>query len=464
MVTVNPLANRNSCGHGRIPGDILAALDPWIAEVILFLPSRDRLLLLDRFTDRSFLACVCLLNIVLRLPLLFLDVLPTSDDAWYFDTAKAIATGRGFAEADGLTAFWPVGWPAFLGALLRVFGPHVLVGQCTNLLLSTAAIVLVASIGKRLFVESPAWRLAAVLLAIYPNNIASVALLSVENFFEFLLLLGFLLLMSRSAIGFIVSGLVFGVASLTKTQAVLLPGVLALPLLMSLPFWASFKRWLRTTLLVGVAMLTVILPWSVRNYTVFHAVVPIAANGGVNLLRGNNPSAAGGYTMADPLFDDLPTGAANQVAIDRMAQERGARWIRQNPGKFLALIPAKIAGLWAGDGETEWLYQMGYSGYGEHVRLFRALRIANQLFYFALLAGALMSLRPLIRQRWLLPAWCFSGWAVFGYFTLISMVFFGQSRFHFALMPFVILYAAWAACRPAVPQRSFAGLGRPAAV
>jgi hypothetical protein len=414
---------------------------------------RDRLLLLDRLNDQRFLSGVCLLNIALRLPLLFLGVLPTSDDAWYFDTAKAIAAGRGFAEADGLTAFWPVGWPAFLGALLRVFGPHVLVGQCANLVLSTLVIVLVAAIGKRLFVGNPAWRLAVFLIAIYPNHIASVALLSVENFFEFLLLLGFLLLMSRSVVGLLAAGLVFGMASLTKTQAVLVPAVLALPLLLALPFWAGAKRWLLTMVPVGVAMLVVILPWTVRNYTVFHAVVPIAANGGFNLLRGNNPSATGGYTMADPLLDNLPKGAANQVVMDHMAQERGARWIRENPGKFLALIPAKIKGLWLGDGETEWLYQMGYAGYADHARLFRAVRIANQAFYFALLAGALASLPGLIRERRSLPAWCLSGWSVFAYFTAVTMVFFGQSRFHFALMPFVILYAAWAVCR-AAPQRA----------
>jgi hypothetical protein len=408
------------------------------------------LLLTDRLTDRAFLAAVCGLNVILRLPFLFLGVVPTSDDAWYFDTAKAIAAGRGFAEADGPTLFWPVGWPGFLGTLMHVFGQHALVGQVANLVLSTAVIVLVSVIGKRLFAATPAWRLAIFLMAIYPNHIASVALLSVENFFEFLLMLGFLLLMSRSVLGLLAAGLVFGLASLTKTQAILLP-VLALPLLMTAPFWMGARQWLRTMILVGVAMAAVILPWTIRNYTIFHAVVPIAANGGTNLLRGNNPSANGGYTMSDPLLDGLPTGAANTVLMDHMAQQRGARWIRENPGRFIALIPAKIKGLWVGDGESEWLYQRGYSGYEAHRGLFRAARVVNQLFYWVLLLGALASLPALIRERRVLPTWCFSGWALFAYFTAISMVFFGQSRFHFGLMPFVILYAAWAACRvPAI--------------
>jgi hypothetical protein len=133
--------------------------------------------------------------------------------------------------------------------------------------------------------------------------------------------------------------------------------------------------------------------------------------------------------------------------MDKMAGERGKAWIGDHPGRFLALIPAKLKGLWLGDGETEWLYQMGYPGYKQHAGLFRALRIVNQIFYLGLLAAALASFPGLVRERAARPAWIFSGWALFGYFSVISAIFFGQSRFHFALMPFVILYAAHWLCR-----------------
>jgi hypothetical protein len=390
-------------------------------------------------SGRGFLLRVCVLDILLRLPLLTLDVVPTSDFEWYFDAARSIANGEGFADKGVLTAFWPVGWPGFLGGLLWLFGPHVRVGQCANLALSVGVVCLAAAVGKRLFPDSRAWRLGVLLIAILPNQIAYVPLMSVEIFFEFLLLLGLVLMMTGSFQSLLASGVVFGVAALTKTQAVLVPAVMALPLLAS-----RAGQWVRTVALTGVVMLAVVLPWTVRNHTVLHAFVPVSTNGGYTLLTGNNPSAKGRYTADDPLVADLSRDPRDQVAMDRVARDRALTWISANPAGFVRLIPLKIWRLWAGDGEAEWLYESGYANYSDQVTIFRAVRIANQVFYFLLLGSAAASVPLMWRRRRSLPVWCWSGWALAGYFTVISAVFSGQSRFHFALMPFIALYAAWA--------------------
>jgi hypothetical protein len=277
------------------------------------------------------LLAVLALDIVLRLPLLALDVLPTSDFEWYFDAARSIAAGDGFADKGILTAFWPVGWPGFLGGLLWLFGPHVWVGQCANLVLSVAVIGLTAVVGRRLFPDNPAWRLAILLIAILPNQIAYVPLMSVEIFFESLLLLGYVLVMARTALA---AGLVFGVAALTKTQAVFIPAVLALPLVA-----CGIRQWVRAVVLTGVVMLAVILPWTVRNYMVLHAFVPVSTNGGYTLLTGNNPSAMGRYTWDDPLVADLSKDPRDQVEMDRVARDRAWAWMSANPMAFVRLIP-----------------------------------------------------------------------------------------------------------------------------
>jgi hypothetical protein len=391
-----------------------------------------------RTRDGTFLLAACLLNLALRLPLLALEVVPTSDFGWYFDAARSIASGEGFTDKGVPTAFWPVGWPGFLGAALALFGPHVWVGQCLNLVLSTGVVVLTAAAGRLLFPTTRTWRLAILLLAVFPNQIAYVPLLSVEIFFEFLLLLGFLLLAAGSLRSLLAAGSVFGVAALTKAQAVLVPAVLAMPLLA-----IGIGRWLRTMLLTGLVMAAVILPWTLRNYVVLHAFVPVSTNGGYTLLTGNNPSARGRYTADDALVASLSKDPIDQVAMDRVARDRALAWIAGNPAGFVRLIPLKIWRLWSGDGEAEWLYQAGYAGYDAHAALFRTVRIANQLYYLLLLALAGASVPLMWRRRRSLPLYCWSGWAVVGYFTVISAVFSGQSRFHFALMPFIALYAAW---------------------
>jgi 4-amino-4-deoxy-L-arabinose transferase-like glycosyltransferase len=417
--------------------------------------------------DKGFLLAVCALNVALRLPLLALDVVPTSDFGWYFDAAHSIASGDGFTDKGIPTAFWPVGWPGFLAGPLWLLGPNVWVGQCVNLMLSVGVIGLTAAVGKRLFPGTGAGRLAILLIAVFPNQIAYVPLLSVEPFFEFLLMLGFLLLIpaSRRADWYaprvargtrhaaareinkisgsfrflLAAGVVFGAAALTKTQAVLMPAVLALPLLA-----CGIRRWLRTVLLTGVVMLAVILPWTLRNYLVLHAFVPISTNGGYTLLTGNNPSAEGRYTADDPLVAELSKDPHDQVATDRLARDLAWGWIVANPHGFVRLIPLKIWRLWSGDGEAEWLYQAGYAGYQAHAGLFRAVRIANQIYYVVLLALAALAVPQMWRRRRSLPVCCWSGWAVALYFTVISAVFSGQSRFHFALMPFMALYAGFA--------------------
>lgn len=382
-------------------------------------------------TDGRFLAATCTLAVALRLPLLALNVAATSDFGWYFDAARSIAAGQGYAEGGYPTAFWPVGWPGFLAGALWLLGPHVWVGQLLNLLLSTGAIALMRPVGRRLFPDPGVWRLAAVMIAVFPNQIAYVPLLSVEIFFEFLLLAGFLLLQAGPVF---TAGLIFGVASLTKSQAVFLPAVLALP---------RPGRWLRTVLVSGVAMLLVILPWTARNYAVLGAVVPLSTNGGFTLLTGNNPTAAGGYTPNDALVSDLSKDPRDQVAMDQIAKQRALAWIKEHPTTFLRLIPAKLAGLWWGDGEAEWMYQAGYAGYEANWMLFRAVRVINQGFYLGLMALAIAGAPAMWRRRRSLPAWCWSGWLLAGYFSAISIVFSGQSRFHFSLMPFFAFYAAW---------------------
>jgi hypothetical protein len=394
----------------------------------------------NQMTDRWFLVSVCALNVVLRVPLLFLPIAQMSDFGWYFAAARSIAAGTGFAENGALTAFWPVGWPGFLGGLLWAFGPDARVGQLANLVLSTAVIVLIAALGKRLFAENSVWRLAILLIAAYPNQIAYVPLLSVEIFFEFLLLGAFLLLTIPSVRAVLVSGVMFGVAGLTKTQAILLPAALAMPLLAKA---FGIRRFVQTAGIASIVMTLVVLPWTARNYTAFQTIIPISTNGGFTLLTGNNPSAKGGYTTDDPLVADLSKDPRNQVAMDRIARDRALHWIEEHPFGFLKLIPFKIWILWSGDGEAEWMYQSGYFGYERHSVLFRAVRVINQIFYWALLGLAAAALPRMWRQRRSLPAWCWSGWAAVGYFTAISAVFSGQSRFHFALMPFIALYAAF---------------------
>ena len=145
-------------------------------------------------------------------------------------------------------------------------------------------------------------------------------------------------------------------------------------------------------------MAAVLVPWAVRNSQVFGQTVLISTNGGATLLTGNNPSADGSYIENDPLVAQRNFSVRDQVEADRRAKELALNWIKENPGRFIQLIPLKIWHLWAKDGEIEWGYQSEYPHYQEHRRIFRSVRWINQIFYSLLLAGSLGAAVLLIKN------------------------------------------------------------------
>jgi hypothetical protein len=397
---------------------------------------------IDRLSPGRFLLYLLGLGIGLRvLVLLGVPVQQSSDFLYYTNLGRSIAAGQGYADGGVATAFWPPGWPGFLGLLFTAFGPDAWSGQVANLVLSGGVIALTLYAGERMFGDRRVGRIAAVVVALMPNQIGYVPLLSTEIYYEFLLLLGIILLFRREVLALVAAGAVFGIASLTKAQSPLIPAaVLGFACLYHLD-WRTVRRSVGRLLLVYAVMACVIVPWTVRNYGLFHTIIPVSTNGGVTLLTGNNPTAAGDFTPNDPTFTDLSLNPADQVETDRISKQRAVAWIMAHKLEFLALMPRKAWRLWAPDGEAEWLYQAGYAGYERYRVLFRTVRVLNQALYAALLLLALPCLTVLWRRcrARIAPQ---TGWLLFAYATAISVVFSGQSRFHFSLIPWIAIYAA----------------------
>jgi 4-amino-4-deoxy-L-arabinose transferase-like glycosyltransferase len=357
---------------------------------------------LFQLLDSHRLIPVCfVLFVALRAALIFLVPVEMSSDAsWYLNRAVSIANGEGYSEAGYPTAYWPVGYPGFLGALFYLFGQDPLVGQMANLLMAAGSFFLQLELTRRIFRSESTARLSILLLTIYPNHIAYTSFLLTEIYFTFLLLLGVYLYITRPGwIWVVASGLVFGLATLTKPQVVFLPGLLVLFRI----FGHEEKGDLRERLVKGVAiyfvMAAVLVPWAVRNSQVFGELVLISTNGGATLLTGNNPSADGSYTENDPLVAQRYFSVQDQVESDRRAKELALQWIRDNPERFAALVPLKIWHLWAKNGEAEWAYQAGYPQYEQYWYVFRTVRWVNQIFYSLLLIGSLLAVVLLINNR-----------------------------------------------------------------
>ncbi len=414
--------------------------------------------------SRGALLAVWLVYLLPRAAMLLIEVTPTSDADWYYQRAIGLAAGAGYLGPDGQpTAFWPPGWSFALGLEFLVTGPSPQAVAALNLLFSAVIAWLTLDLGRRLFGSKAAGRAGLLLLAIYPNNIAYIPLALTEIFYTALLLAGCRLLIARqSGAALIAAGLVFGLATLVKVQTLaVVPIVFAIALLRE-PGWRRQLPGavLRMAMLAAIAAL-VVLPWTIRNHQQLGGFVPISANGGITLLTGNNDSADGRFNQYDPAVVALNRRSdLGELAYDAEAKRLALAWIAAHPGRFAALMPLKLAQLWGPDGEAQWAYELGYADYAAHAGLFRAIRIANQVYYFALLLLFALAAAAMIRQRrgaglgwidwWLLP------YGIAAYPSAIAMVFSGQSRFHFPVMPFVCMACGWLLARWLVR-----GLARP---
>lgn len=340
------------------------------------------------------------------------------------------------------TAFWPVGYPGFLASIFFVFEASPRIAAIAQLILSALSSLIVLSLARRLFGSDTTGRLSILILAIYPNQIEYVGILLPETLVTFLLLsMLWAFVTWPGPIGAAVAGCLAGALVLTKPQFILL--VILLPVI-TISSRRSRTARFRSAALVVVTII-VVAPWTYRNWSTFHAFVPVSANDGINLLVGNNPSARGDYTPNDPLVASVGhPNVAEQIAVNRRARDAALMWIWENPIAASALLPRKVWRLWAPDGEAEWSYQAGFSEYEANAVLFRFVRGLNQAFYVAILAAYITSI-PLYLQTRLFRD---EPWTLFGHFvvlvtTMVSLIFFGHSRFHFPAMPWIIMYGAW---------------------
>ena len=253
-----------------------------------------------------------------------------SDNLWYFARSVALASGQGYSEDGVTTAYWPPGWPGFLGLAFWLFGPSPVVGQMANLIFSILIFFISLSLASAIFADRIVGRLTVAILTIYPNQIGYVPVLATELFYTALLLaaLGILMRDGHSVAKLALAGLVFGIATLTKAQTLYLPAFLFAAWWLSAAARLRLLPCIAKAAVVYAAMALVIVPWAVRNYLVFGEFVLVSTNGGGTLLSGNNPTAWGDYTEDDPLVRSVPhdvagsgrqrpAGAVSGLPVDR---------------------------------------------------------------------------------------------------------------------------------------------------
>ena len=428
--------------------------------------SRVRAIVESRFFVPSVLLAALLLRVVC---VVAFQVTPTSDFSYYYARAVDLLSGKFMVLHGAPTAYWPVGYVFFLAGVFFVTGPSVLAATLANVAIALASLGLVHWITLRLTGSRLAAGVALAVMAFHPNHIAYCALTSNEVLGSFMILAGVALLLrtlplpaGRARLAHLaLCGVVFGFGCLVKPQIVVLPTILLAWLA-----WRERQPWARlagAAFLVNLALGATIMPWLVHEYRAFGRFVFVATSGGGDLYLGNNPLANGGYpppAVEHELDSMLEADGIGESAMELRAKHAALAYIASHPLRTLELIPAKLWYLYAKDVDGfSWIDESSQWTYPHLVMwLFRIVAELYWVGLMALFAGVLYRAawkRPGSRSTNALPL------VVLGTVTAIYLFFYGMSRFHFPIVPWIAIYvggsvAAYLSARASRPPAAMA--------
>lgn len=359
-----------------------------------------------------------------------------SGDAVDYDRlARSLVAGKGYvAETGQPTAERPPLYALLVAGIYAVFGPHAGTVLVIQALLDAGNCGLIWAVGRRLAGE-PAGGIAGVLASLHATFIGASRLLISETLGLFWLLLGFwclLRLLDRPSMRWIAAlGTTLGLSILTRGITLLLPIACLAPFVRSWGWRPAVRRW---ALLLAVVT-AVLAPWAIRNWRVFHEVVPVATQIGHTLYSSYRPPEGKGFGY---YTEDETVAAAKARLSEPEASRYLARetlnYLRQEPGVIPRLTLMKL-GLFLAP--IDWELLGGGQGVWNPTYAF--------ILPFALLG--MWAAAPMgADTRWL---WWFAG-----YFVLMAAVFYGSPRLR---LPVEAPLLVWAGIGGAWLWRRFRG-------
>lgn len=361
-------------------------------------------------------------------------ILYSPADLWAYDEriydliARNMQNGYGFCYAPGYRLAWrPPLYPIYLFFVYSLLDHSYLIVRLLQSVFGTATVLITYKLGSRIFNERVGL-LAAIITALYPSLILYTRFLLTETLFILLFVAATLSLHKISDLplfGSSIAGLFLGLAALCKPATLLIVPILSIWLLSMMP---RIKDALINFTFLCLAILSIIIPWTIRNYVVFHEVVLISTNGGLNLFTGNNPGATGHWERAEEnLAFYAPQSeleGVSEVQSDKIMRKAALTFIRQNPTRFLVLAMQKFRFFWTDNEELVTTPLEAASTFAGWI-----------LLLLASVMGIALSMGEWHKSLLLYLL-------IIGYMS-VHLVFFALARFRLPLVPLLSIYAGY---------------------
>lgn len=374
--------------------------------------------------------------------------IPGSDASEHDSYAWNLAQGHGYRGVspdvksptgdllDHPSAYRAPGASFFWAGIYWLFGHRFSLVRIAQCVLDTLTIVLIYRIARICFGGIVAL-LAAAIYTIWPIALLYSSVLGSEPLYTFLFC-WFLLRSLQFAEApawprAVEAGLLLGLALLTRGNAVMMVGLMFLWGIVQ--FRKTPRRMMRACAIPLIALLTLI-PWTIRNYRVLHAFVPIETGGGDVLLGSYNRVIANdpfyyGYwvfpTAYLPEYAQQITAPNNEVERDHVEIRLATQWILDHPEKWWYLLESRFRRSWTPflQPQSPRLYRLGMMASWGPVLVLLILGFFPSAIYF-------------LRAHH--PGWIIHVGIL--HFVLTALVFWGASRFRYPVEGLCIILAS----------------------
>ncbi len=178
----------------------------------------------------------------------------------------------------------------------------------------------------------------------------------------------------------IAAGIVWGVALLSAPTMLLVLVALSVALA-----WSRYQRprpLLQSLAAIWLPVVVILMPWTVRNYEVFHEFILTRGNTGLQLHMSFNPLARATFEASalNGAFADHPHTTPEacrefarygEVVMNRRYEQQAREWIAAHPGRSVQLVAEHSVAFWTtplpSRGKTiasELLTLLGLTGWG----------------------------------------------------------------------------------------------------